>query len=156
VLLHHSLLARSEGDRWALPSLDLETERTGPSQSSVTILVVDDIEESRWITARILRDEGYAVIEAESAEHAMRLLAERGEIQVIVADIVMPGGMDGLELARWSLATAPWRKVVLMSGFPRGFSQQVESGPKIPLLLKPFTPDQLASQIREVLHEKMN
>jgi CheY-like chemotaxis protein len=57
----------------------------------------------------LLLDEGYNVIEARSGPDALGLLAER-EIQVILADIAMPGGMHGLDLAEKALALAPWRR----------------------------------------------
>jgi CheY-like chemotaxis protein len=144
------------GGEIRLPWLNLDPERTGPAQSSVTVLVVDDNEQGRLVTSRMLRDEGYAVIEADSGEAALRLLAERTEIQVVVTDIVMPGGIDGLELAQTILESTPWRKVVLMSGFPRGFSQLAESGARIPILIKPFSAGQLAFQVREALQDGLN
>jgi CheY-like chemotaxis protein len=156
VLLLDPLLAHSGSVGNALPWLGLDSERSGPAPSGVTVLVVDDNEQGRRITGRMLRDQGYAVIEVDCGEEALRVLAERPEIQVIVTDIVMPGGMDGLELAQRILAGAPWRSVVLMSGFPRGFSQLAESGVRIPILMKPFSAAQLGDQIREALQDKLN
>jgi CheY-like chemotaxis protein len=138
-----------------LPWLDQQQDRTSPTWSSVTIMVVDDHEQSRSITARMLRDEGYRVIEAQSGEEALDRLAGTNDVQVVLTDIVMPGGIDGLELARKVTALSPWRRVVLMSGYARIFPQLGTSAPPFPLLIKPFAADQLARQIREVL-EQMN
>lgn len=135
------------------PWLDLQQDRTSPSHSSVTIMVVDDNEPSRTIAARMLRDEGYRVVEAQSGEQALDRLADADDVHVVLTDIAMPGGIDGLELARKVTALWPWRRVVLMSGYARIFPQLNTSAAPFPLLIKPFAADQLARQIREVLAE---
>jgi DNA-binding NtrC family response regulator len=136
--------------------LDLHTDRTGPAQSAVTIMVVDDDERGRWVTARMLRDEGYNVIEARSGEQALERLADATEVQVVLTDLAMPGGLHGLELAERALAAAPWRRVVLMTGYDQLLPQLAESEKRFPLLMKPFSADQLARQIREVLGGEMH
>jgi CheY-like chemotaxis protein len=156
VLLLDGVLAQSGRSFPARPWLDLERDRTSPVQSRVTVMVVDDNEQGLRVTARMLRDEGYHVIEAHSAEQALERLAETGEVQVVLTDIAMPGGMDGIELAEQVLAVAPWRRVVLMSGYARVFPQLGTAGFRLPLLIKPFSADQLALQIREVLGREKN
>jgi CheY-like chemotaxis protein len=156
MLLLDGMLAKSGNPFQALPWLDLDRDRTSPTQSRVTIMVVDDNEQGCRITARMLRDEGYNVIEAHSAEQALERLAETRGVRLILTDIAMPGGMDGLELAERVLEGAPWRRVVLMSGYARVFPQLGTSGARFPLLIKPFSADQLARQISEVLQGEMN
>jgi CheY-like chemotaxis protein len=133
--------------------LDQERERTSPTWTGVTIMVVDDDDQSRTIAARMLRDEGYRVIEAQSGEQALERLAGTEDVQLVLTDIVMPGGITGLELARKVTALSPWRRVVLMSGYAPIFPQLNESAAPYPLLIKPFAADQLAHQIRELLNE---
>jgi two-component system cell cycle sensor histidine kinase/response regulator CckA len=156
MLVLDGLLAQSGSSFPALPWLDLGREKTGPAHPSVTVMVVDDNDEGRWITARMLHDEGYEVIEADSGEQALERLAQAREVQVIVTDIAMPGGIDGIELANRIMAATPWRRVVLMSGYARVFPQLGSSAVQFPLLVKPFSPDQLAQQIREVLQGDLN
>ena len=156
MLLLDGVLVQSGTPYQALPWLDLDHERTSPAQSKVTVMVVDDNDQGRWLTARMLHDEGYHVIEASSGEQALERLTEAGEVQVIVTDIAMPGGMDGIELAERVLALAPWRRVVLMSGYARVFPQLGTSARRLPLLIKPFSADQLVQQVREVLGKEMN
>jgi CheY-like chemotaxis protein len=156
MLLLDGVLAQSGTPSPALPWLDLDWDRTGPAQSKVTVMVVDDNDQGRWVTARMLHDEGYNVIEAHSGEQALERLAEASEVQVIVTDIAMPGGMDGLELAERVLAVTPWRRVVLMSGYARVFPELGTSPLQLPLLMKPFSADQLAQQIRKVLGKEMH
>jgi len=140
----------------SLPWLAPELDRTGTSTSGVTVMVVDDNDQTRSIASRMLREEGYQVLEASSGEQALERLEKEAGVQVILADIAMPGGMDGLELAGKVMALAPWTRVVLMSGYSRVFPQLSHSRPPFPLLIKPFSADQLARQIRDVLKEKPN
>ena len=133
--------------------LDQGQDRTSSTLSSVTIMVVDDNEQSRLVAARILRDEGYRVIEAQSGEQALERLVGTNDVQVVLTDVAMPGGIDGLELARQVTALSPWRRVVLMTAYAQFFPRLNTSAVPFPLLIKPFTADQLARQIREVLEE---
>jgi two-component system, cell cycle sensor histidine kinase and response regulator CckA len=128
----------------------LEHDRTSPSQARVSVLVVDDDERVRWVTARMLREEGYHVTEAPSAEQAWKRLAEDSEIQVVLTDIAMPGG-NGVELAERIVAGLPLRHVVLMSGYDRLFPKLGEPGAQFPLLIKPFNAEQLLHQVRILL-----
>jgi two-component system, cell cycle sensor histidine kinase and response regulator CckA len=129
------------------------TAKKSSTLSSVTIMVVDDNEQSRSIAARILRDEGYRVIEAQSGEQALERLAGTNDVQVVLTDVAMPGGIDGLELARQVTALSPWRRVVLMSAYAQFFPRLTSSSLPFPLLIKPFAADQLVRQIRETLEE---
>ena len=101
----------------------------------------------------MLRDEGYHVIEAPSGEQALERLAGTQDVQIVLTDIVMPGGMGGLELARKVTALSPWRRVALMSGYAPNFPQLNTSAMPYPLLVKPFAADQLAQQMSELLRE---
>ena len=155
MLILEGVQLQSRNQAWLLPWPDMDRDRTSPTQPAVTIMVVDDDERGRRVTARMLRDEGYNVIEARSGEEALERLAE-SEVQVILADLAMPGGMHGLELVEQALALAPWRRVVLMSGYDRLFPKLGTYGARFPLLMKPFSAEQLARQIREVLSGERN
>lgn len=153
MLALEKILAHDGNAFHALPWLNLDQERTSPSSSSVTVLVVDDNEQNRRLTARMLRDEGYHVMEAHSGEQALECLETR-QVRVILTDIAMPGGMDGLELAQRIVAADPGRPVVLMSGYDRIFPHLGALAAKFPLLQKPFSADQLGRQIREALQRR--
>jgi CheY-like chemotaxis protein len=156
LLLLEQELAGSGSAFYGLPWLGHQLERTGSARSGVTVMVVDDNEQTRSIAARMLRDEGYQVVEASSGEQALERLEEAPQVQVLLADIAMPGGMDGLELASKVTALAPSRRVILMSGYSRMFPQLSTARPPFPLLLKPFSADQLARQMRDVLRGETN
>jgi DNA-binding NtrC family response regulator len=149
------MILRSGSQARPLACLHFEFDKTGPAQSAVTIMIVEDDERARWVTARMLRDEGYNVIEAHSGEQALERLADAREVQLVLTDLAMPG-MHGLELAENVVAAAPWRRVVLMSGYDTLIPKPGTPGARFPLLMKPFSAHQLTSQIREVLPGSMH
>jgi PAS domain S-box-containing protein len=123
------------------------------SQKSATVLLVEDEDAVRHVTARILREQGYTVLEARRAGEA-RTLAEKhaGTIDVLLIDVVMPE-ISGPKLAEELSASAPSLRVLLMSGYSGGLMQEAATASGTPYLEKPFTPNALSKKLREVLGE---
>jgi PAS domain S-box-containing protein len=117
-----------------------------------TILLVEDDPRLRRVLSRRLRSLGYDVIEAENGPAAMAELAARPQIALVFTDMVMPGGMTGLELAQAALALKPAVKILFTSGYaePAVARLGLKAGA---WLKKPYTADELAETIREVLRE---
>jgi CheY-like chemotaxis protein len=116
-----------------------------------TILLVDDNEPIRRAVRRQLSQLGYRVVEAGSAAAALEVLGSE-KIALLFTDIVMPGEVDGIELARTAAARWPELKVVVTSGFPE--SRMNGGGEPIAglrLLSKPFRRDELARTLRDIL-----
>ena len=117
-----------------------------------TILVVEDNDALRRVIGRQLSSLGYRVLEAKQADAALRVM-EQESIDVLLTDIVMPGGKDGIELARQARQRWPAIAVVFSSGFsqakPGGIA--VSTPPGTPLLSKPYRKENLAHAIREAL-----
>ena len=133
------------------PWLSPDTDRTGLSGAGCAVLVVDDDRGVRRLTARMLRTEGYRVLEAGSGPEALQALKDEPSIQLVVTDIVMPE-MHGLELADQVLAATPDRRVVLMTGHAPELTVQLElRDTQLPVLLKPFTAEQLFTKVRDAL-----
>jgi two-component system, cell cycle sensor histidine kinase and response regulator CckA len=87
----------------------------------ITILLVEDQVAVRTFTRRLLQRNGYEVIEAESAEAALRLWPDCGErIHLVLTDLSMPGGVNGDTLARQLKAQRPRLPVVFTSGYGAG------------------------------------
>ena len=107
-----------------------------------TALLVDDEELVRASTAEMLTDLGYAVIEAASAEDALRLVAEGLSPDLLVTDHLMPG-MDGVELARTLKERIPALRQLIISGYAEGEGL----APDLPRLEKPFRRDDLAGTL---------
>jgi PAS domain S-box-containing protein len=116
-----------------------------------TVLVVEDNPAMRRIVLRQLRGLGYRALECDRAAAALDLL-QRETVDLLFTDIVMPGGLDGVELARLALERWPAVKVVLTSGFPeaRIDGDGVLLG-GLRLLSKPYGRDELAAVLRAAL-----
>jgi len=117
---------------------------------SETILLVEDDSRLRRVASRRLRSLGYQVIEAENGANALTLLAAHPEIAMIFTDFVMPGGMNGDELADGALAAKPAIKILFTSGYaePAAARRKLRTGA---WLKKPYTAIELARKIRDVL-----
>jgi len=109
------------------------------------VLLVEDDPDVRKIVRRQLTELGYPVLEAENGPEALGMIANVPDIAVILSDIVMPGGIDGWELARCAKKSRPQVRIVLMSGYAYGSSEEDIKDPELPMLSKPFDKAQLAA-----------
>jgi signal transduction histidine kinase len=115
------------------------------------VLVVDDDPTLRQLLLNQLTQLGYRIIEAPDARTALAVLDARRDIDVLLADVVMPG-MSGDKLAQEAVMRRPDLKVLLMSGFPgRALEIGNPNALKFPLLPKPYRKAILASKLSEVL-----
>ena len=115
------------------------------------VLVVEDDPDVQAVSVDALRYLGYAVLQAASAEDALKVMALHPRIDLLFTDVVMPG-QTGRVLAERALALRPELKVLYTTGYTR--NAVVHNGvldADVALLPKPFTVDQLASKVREVL-----
>jgi len=118
-----------------------------PDQNAPVVLLVDDEASALMAVSEWLRDEGYSVIEATCAAEA-RLVLNRlpRQVSVMVTDVVMPGDMDGIELADWTREHHPEIKVVLISGWIGRRDTSVHHE----LISKPYKLSYLADRVREL------
>ena len=127
-------------------------DRTAPAGGTETLLVVEDEEMVRLLACRVLRERGYTVHEAAHGAEALELLSRTARLpDLVVSDVVMPT-MGGRELGSHLRERAPDLPVLYMSGFTgddvvrRGLLE-----PGVPFQQKPFHPDALAQQVRDLL-----
>ncbi|NBD19674.1 PAS domain-containing protein [Aquabacterium fontiphilum] len=106
-------------------------------------LLVEDDADVRRVVRRNLLDLGYAVLEAAHAQEALDILAQMSDIRLLLSDIVMPGEVDGVMLARHARQRHPGMQVLLMSGY----APDVEALTDLPVLSKPFTAAELAAAL---------
>jgi CheY-like chemotaxis protein len=115
-----------------------------------TILVVDDDDHVLEIADGVLKDGGYEAVAARNGVDALLNLYANSSIKLLLADIVMPGGMDGLVLAERAKEMRLDLKVIYMSGNMTGLA----SGKALPtatFLAKPWAREQLETTVWTVL-----
>ncbi len=118
-----------------------------------TILLVEDERSVRTISARLLREKGYRVLEAANGKEALTIAAsfESGQIHLLVSDIVMPE-LGGRELADQLLPEHPDMKVLFISGYPgEDVARRGGLSHGLVLLQKPFSPTLLEKEVRRCL-----
>lgn len=119
---------------------------------SGTILLVEDETPVRTFASRALSNKGYKVLEADSAETALQIVARSGpQIQVIITDVIMPG-MTGPDMIEKIIPQYPHIRVIFISGYAEdAFVNCYGTEREFNFLPKPFTLKQLASKVKEVM-----
>jgi nitrogen-specific signal transduction histidine kinase/CheY-like chemotaxis protein len=112
-----------------------------------TVLVVDDERRMRWLARRTLSELGYQVLEAESATAAADLLAKDVSVDLLFTDVVMPGEIDGRNLAQWARQERPGLKVLLTSGVLEPYGEVGLGGEVLPFIKKPYSKEQLQEAV---------
>ena len=128
----------------------------GVSHSGVGVLVVEDQVRIRRLVTRVLREEGYHVLEAEDPNDALHKLDQAGDdVHVLLTDVVMPE-MTGPELAEVATRRRPDVRVLFMSGYTNGYLSDAADHlratvPNERFLQKPFSVDQLLDRVGELV-----
>lgn len=117
-----------------------------PPSGAGLALLVDDDPQVRVTVRRLLLDLGYAVLEAENGAEAREILDQTPGIRLLLSDIVMPGTLDGRQLARYARSTGEVAHVLLMSGYAAETGSPIEA----PCLAKPFGKAELSAALREI------
>ncbi len=144
-------LPLTDGSRRAADDISAQ-----PARGKELVLVCEDDAAVRAVSVQVLRAYGYKVLEAEHGVRALELLRAQTEpVDLVVTDVVMPG-MSGNELARRIARRHPTVRVLFVSGYLPGGSEEeqaLESSPG--LLRKPFTANQLLRRVRRCLDVPM-
>jgi PAS domain S-box-containing protein len=119
------------------------------------ILIVDDEVDLLALSADMLKILGYTTLTAKNGNEAIALLLEKGNsVDLLFTDVVMPGGMNGFELAEQALLLEPNLKILFTSGYIEKAVPKIGQFPFSPqILFKPYNELDLAIRISEVLHE---
>ena len=123
-----------------------------PLGQGEVVLAVEDNTGLRQTLVRQLIDGGYGVLEASDARAAMDLIEGPERIDLLLTDIVMPGGMNGHELARLATLVRPALKVLWTSGFSDMASHDAPMPAEVRVLRKPYRRDDLLRVLHAALH----
>jgi two-component system NtrC family sensor kinase len=117
-----------------------------------TILVVEDEPQVNKLAVEALEERGYEVLSAPDGAAALKLLEDAPAIDLLLTDVVLPGGMNGRQLTDQVLKLRPDIKILYMTGYTRNaIIHHGRLDPDIDLLTKPFTADALARKVRRML-----
>jgi signal transduction histidine kinase/CheY-like chemotaxis protein len=130
----------------------LAGEQRPPDHPGGCVLLVEDDDEVAALVADMLRDLGYEVVHASSANAALGALANERPLDLLFSDIMMPGGTSGIELAREVRQRRPELPVLLTSGFAEGSRSEADAL-GVPVLAKPYGLDELRDAIRDALYQ---
>ncbi|MGP1257102.1 MAG: PAS domain S-box protein [Kiloniellales bacterium] len=138
-------------DSEAMTKVDREVDG-----GSETVLVVEDHADVRKVAVSLLHNLGYTVLEATNGSEALLLLENHCDIDILFTDIVMPGGMDGTQVAKAARKLRPDLPVVYATGYAEAaVLRQGEVKAAKNLVTKPYRRDDLAHKLRQALSEKM-
>ncbi len=143
-------LPQAVGER---PPAVTEPEEAAAAGGEETILIAEDEPMLREVVSFHLQEAGYTVLEADNGEDAIQMAqSHHGKIHLLLTDVVMTGGINGLELAASLGTIQPGLKVIYMTGYTADLiDQKGMASLQNRMLQKPFSADTLRRKIREVL-----
>jgi len=124
-----------------------------PQHGHETILFVDDLEAGRNVVREYLEEKGFTVLTAATAAEAIAITEQNTKpIDVLVTDLIMPGGMNGVQLANRLIAQYPRLRVIYVSGYAEGaLGRHGTVGHEMRFLQKPFPMKDLIRMIRQIV-----
>jgi signal transduction histidine kinase/CheY-like chemotaxis protein len=146
----HLYLPRAAGQRAAAPRRTVVPRREA-TVAGGKILIVEDSEEVREIAVSVLADFGFSVVEAADAASALAILSRDPAISVVFSDVVMPGEMSGIDLAKAVAERWPALSLILTSGYAERLVDSDGMPPHIAYLHKPYKPLDLVGMVRSVI-----
>jgi len=116
---------------------------------SLQVLLTEDDPSVAGITETMLKNLGHDVVRAQNAEQALQVLKSEQPVDLLLSDVIMPGGVNGVELARAAVTLRPGIKVLLSSGFAgESVDRAIDEG-SWPFLRKPYLQDELAAHLQQ-------
>jgi len=143
-----SFPAAAEDDRRPTPVV----QQTADRQGTETILIVDDREDVAELARTILRDFGYTLFMARNGREALDILDSNGSVDLLFTDLIMPGGMNGIVLAREAKRRQAHLKILLTTGYAEASLERTDAGgSEFDLLNKPYRRTDLVRRVRAIL-----
>jgi CheY-like chemotaxis protein len=120
---------------------------------SERILVVEDNADLLEATSAMLTTFGYRVLCARNGEEAIEILKSGQEFELLFSDVVMPNGLNGVELAREARRLNKDIGVLLTSGYAGDVLERHQAADEFPIIDKPYRLSDLAQRLRSALHQ---
>jgi CheY-like chemotaxis protein len=115
-------------------------------------LVIDDEPTVRMLITEVLEDLGYTALEAADGATGLEVLQSNPQIDLLVTDVGLPGGINGRQVADAGRTLRPDLKVLFITGYAHNAATWEEQlAPGMHLLTKPFSMDDLTSRIKGVI-----
>jgi signal transduction histidine kinase len=116
------------------------------------VLVVEDNVSVREVAAAMIEEMGFETITATNGHEGLKMIDEQRDIDLVLSDVIMAGGMNGPELASKAIKLRPELRILFMSGYAPGSVRQMQDLPDtIDLVNKPFTRNDLTEKVRKAL-----
>jgi PAS domain S-box-containing protein len=129
-----------------------EPKRSEPASGSEYILIVEDREDVAELARMVLEDRGYRTAVASGGAQALSLLEQDDSFDMLFSDVIMPGGMNGVVLAREVSQRYPGMKILLTTGYAENSIERTDAGGReFEVISKPCLPNALAAKVRQVL-----
>jgi PAS domain S-box-containing protein len=133
----------SAAAQFAGPVVELSEERR------LKVLLAEDDASVATVTEMMLTNLGHEVTRVENAQQALTVLYSETQVDLLLSDVIMPGGVNGVELAQQAAAVRPGLKILLSSGYAGEWLDQAIAAGEWPLLRKPYLERELAAQLKE-------
>jgi CheY-like chemotaxis protein len=115
------------------------------------LLLVEDDPMVRMLAYELLQDEGFTVLEAADGDEAIRMLDGMDQLDILVTDVRMPGGHDGVQVAQHARRRFPRLPIMVMTGFAANIGERLlPFDPKVSLVEKPYQPDRMVALARSL------
>jgi PAS domain S-box-containing protein len=132
--------------------LELSKDPTPRAEAGETVLIVDDEPTVRMLVTEVLTDLGYTAIEAVDGPTGLKVLNSEQRIDLLITDVGLPGGMNGRQVADAARGVRPDLKILFVTGYAENaVLSHGHLAPGMHVLIKPFSVDDLATRIRNLI-----
>lgn len=131
------------------------SHESSPQSDKKTVLLVEDDFDVRDVTNFILRQMGFEVIEVGTGAEALKIVESDAQIEILLSDIGLPGGMNGVELVQLAVGYRPGLPVLLVSAYDDDSLRRFGAGDvEASVLRKPYLQEELESEIARILNSR--
>ncbi len=127
------------------------------NRNTVTILIVEDNNAVRELAVEMFNSEGFAVLEALDAKSGLDLFIDHPEIDLVFSDLILPGGVTGIELTKKILEQRPQTPVILATGYQdkgAAIAATTISMENIACVSKPYDIEEIPRMVKAMLAKK--